>query len=96
MNIDEALIDKLAHLSKLQFSAEEKIALQKDLQGMIGLVERMNELDTTGVEPLLHINNARNILRADKVGGQLPTKEALKNAPDNDGQFFRVPKVIRK
>ncbi len=96
MEIDDSLVDKLAHLSKLQFNEEEKKAIKKDLERMIGLVERMNEVDTTGVEPLLHINPAKNILRHDVVENQISTEEAMKNAPDNDGHFFRVPKVIKK
>ncbi len=96
MKIDDALFDKLAHLSKLKFNDEEKKSIKEDLQNMIGLIDKMNEADTDGVEPLLHILPTRNILRPDEVGGQVSTNEALKNAPDHSGNYFRVPKVINK
>jgi len=63
---------------------------------MIHFVDKLNELDTTGVEPLLHMTDNANILREDKVQGSVSREEGLKNAPDTDGIFFKVPKVIRK
>jgi aspartyl-tRNA(Asn)/glutamyl-tRNA(Gln) amidotransferase subunit C len=62
---------------------------------MIAFVEKLNELDTTGVEPLLHMTDEINVLREDQVNGSITREEALKNAPEHDGQFFKVPKVIR-
>ena len=90
------LIDKLAHLARLQFNDLEKEAIKKDLQKMIVFVEKLNELDTTGVEPLLHMSENVNKLRADEIKGSISREEALKNAPLQDGQFFKVPKVIQK
>jgi len=63
---------------------------------MIAFVEKLNELDTTGVEPLLHMSDEVNVLREDEVKGSISREEALKNAPLHDEQFFKVPKVIRK
>ena len=63
---------------------------------MIQFVEKLNELDTTGVEPLLHMSDNVNILREDEVKGSIDRTEGLKNAPVQDGVFFKVPKVIRK
>lgn len=96
MEVNDKLVDELANLSRLQFNPAEKIDIKKDLEKMIRFVEKLNELDTTGVEPLLHMSANLNILRADEVKGSVSREEALKNAPDQDGRFFKVPKVIAK
>lgn len=96
MEVNDALVDNLANLARLRFSAEEKELIKKDLQRMIHFVDKLNELDTEGVEPLLHMTDAVNILREDIVQGSISREEGLKNAPDTDGVFFKVPKVISK
>jgi aspartyl-tRNA(Asn)/glutamyl-tRNA(Gln) amidotransferase subunit C len=96
MEVNDALIDKLAHLARLKFDASEKDEIKNDLQKMIAFVEKLNELDTTGVEPLLHMSDEINVLREDEVKGSISREDALKNAPLHDEQFFKVPKVIRK
>ena len=96
MEVNDALVDKLAHLARLQFDDVEKAGIKKDLQKMIQFVEKLNELDTTGVEPLLHMSDNINVLREDEVKGSISRQEGLKNAPLHDDQFFKVPKVIKK
>lgn len=96
MEVNEALVDKLATLSRLQFSESEKKAIRNDLQNMISFVEKLNELDTTGVEPLLHMSDNVNVLRDDVVKGSISREEGLKNAPLHDETYFKVPKVISK
>lgn len=63
---------------------------------MIAFVEKLNELDISGVDPLLHMTDEVNVLREDEVKGSVSREEALKNAPDHDGIYFKVPKVIKK
>jgi aspartyl-tRNA(Asn)/glutamyl-tRNA(Gln) amidotransferase subunit C len=96
MEVNDEMVDKLAHLARLQFNDTEKIAIKTDLQRMIQFVEKLNELDTTGVEPLLHMSDGVNVLREDEVKGSIERTEGLKNAPIQDGVFFKVPKVIKK
>jgi aspartyl-tRNA(Asn)/glutamyl-tRNA(Gln) amidotransferase subunit C len=96
MEVNDSLVERIAHLSRLQFDAAEKESVKKDLQRMISFVEKLNELDTTGVEPLLHMGHNSNILRTDEVKGSISREEGLKNAPLPDIQFFKVPKVIKK
>jgi len=96
MEVNDEMVDKLANLSRLQFNDTEKQSIKKDLQKMIQFVEKLNELDTTGIEPLLHMSDGVNVLREDEVQGSIERKEALKNAPEQDGVFFKVPKVIKK
>ena len=90
------MVDKLAHLARLQFNDSEKQEIKNDLQKMIAFVEKLNELDVSGVEPLLHMSDEVNVLREDEVKGSVSRKDALKNAPLHDEQFFKVPKVIKK
>ncbi len=95
MEVNDALVDKLAHLARLQFNDTEKEEIRNDLQRMIGFVEKLNELDVQGVEPLLHMSDEVNVLREDEIKGSISREEALKNAPLHDEQFFKVPKVIK-
>lgn len=96
MEINDAMVDKLANLARLKFNDEEKKEIQKDLQRMIEFVEKLNELNLDGVEALLHMSEEVNVLREDEVKGSISREEALKNAPLHDEQFFKVPKVIKK
>lgn len=96
MQVDDALIDKLSRLSMLQFNDEERAEIKTDLQKMISFVDKLKEIDTTGVAPLLHLNSPDMALREDVCGNILTQKEALENAPHTDGVYFKVPKVIKK
>ena len=96
MEVKEAMIDKLANLARLKFDESEKESIKKDLQKMIQFVEKLNELDTTGVEPLLHMSSNINILRTDEVKGSITREAGLQNAATHDEHFFKVPKVIKK
>jgi aspartyl-tRNA(Asn)/glutamyl-tRNA(Gln) amidotransferase subunit C len=96
MEVNDALVDKLANLARLKFNDAEKQEIKTDLQRMIIFVEKLNELDLEGVEPMLHMSDEVNVLREDKIKGSVSRSEALKNAPSHDEQFFKVPKVIKK
>ena len=94
VQITDELIDNLAHLSRLTFNENEKEDIKKDMQSMVAFVEKLNEVDTTGIEPLLFITSRCNVLREDAVQGSVEKETALQNAPKTDGEFFLVPKVI--
>lgn len=96
MDVNDEMVEKLAHLSRLQFNETEKLEIKNDLQRMIGFVEKLNELNLDTVEPLLFMSDEVNVLRDDEIKGSISREEALKNAPFHDGQFFKVPKVIKK
>jgi aspartyl-tRNA(Asn)/glutamyl-tRNA(Gln) amidotransferase subunit C len=95
MEVNDSMIDKLSNLARLEFNPEEKEEIKKDLQRMIHFVEKLSELDTTGVEPLLHMSHEMNVLRDDRPQGSVSREDALSNAPATDGTYFKVPKVIR-
>jgi aspartyl-tRNA(Asn)/glutamyl-tRNA(Gln) amidotransferase subunit C len=95
MEVNDELIDNLAELACLEFSSSEKEEIKKDLERMIAFIDKLNELDTTGVEPQLHMTDEINVLRDDILEGSVTREEALKNAPLTDGIYFKVPKVIK-
>ncbi|MEO6814076.1 MAG: Asp-tRNA(Asn)/Glu-tRNA(Gln) amidotransferase subunit GatC, partial [Ginsengibacter sp.] len=92
----DALIDKLANLSRLELKEDEKEEMKIELEKMIGFIDKLNELDTTGVKPLLHMSDNLNIFRKDEVSGQISKEDVFRNAPLHDDNFFKVPKVIKK
>lgn len=94
MQIDDTLILRLENLARLELSAAERIKMQGSLTDILTMVEQLNTLDTEGVEPLIYINEDVNVWREDTVNHQLDRRNALRNAPDSDGTFFKVPKVI--
>ena len=96
MNITRKDVEKLAHLSRLELTEEELVAMESDMNKMLQFVEKINELDLEGVEPLAYMSDEVNILRDDEVKQVISHEEALKNAPDKDTDYFRVPKVIKK
>jgi len=85
----------LEHLARLELSPEERERIQNDLNEILKMVEKLNELDTENVEPLVYVSEAENIQREDEIKHQVERNDALKNAPDQDGTYFKVPKVIK-
>lgn len=96
MEVNDELVNNIAKLARLEFKDDEKEEIKLDLQKMIAFIEKLNELDTTGVEPLLHMSENVNVLREDEVKGSIAREEAFLNTPNHDEQFFKVPKVIKK
>lgn len=96
MEIDNVLVDRLAELSKLEFSNTEKERIKGDLQGILNLIEKLNEVNTDGVQPMIYMDEEVNVLRADEVKGEVSKAEALLNAPQKDSDYFKVPKVLKK
>lgn len=96
MKLNQETTQKLAELAKLEFNEQELTEIQKDLEQMIAFVEKLNEVDTNGVEPLTHVSDEENRLREDEVKRSIDIETALKNAPSVNEAFFTVPKVIKK
>mgnify|MGYP000577485230 CR=1 FL=1 len=94
MKIDKNLISKLEKLAQLDLSPKEKQTLERDLNKILDMIDKMNELDTSKVEPLRHISPQFNQLREDKIENQVTREDGLSNAPLHDGTHFKVPKVI--
>ncbi|WP_295713072.1 Asp-tRNA(Asn)/Glu-tRNA(Gln) amidotransferase subunit GatC [Mucilaginibacter sp.] len=96
MNIDKETVEKVAHLARLELSETEKKDMIKDMSKILDFMAKLNELDTTGVEPLIYMTDGANILREDVVKQTITHEEALKNAPKHDEDYFLVAKVIEK
>lgn len=94
MTVDRDLILKLEQLAKLELTEEERTKMIDEFGKILTMVEKLQELDTEGVEPLVYVNEAFSKWRADKVENQVSQQEALKNAPDTDGTYFKLPKVL--
>ena len=96
MKIDRETVDKIAHLARLELTEEEKERSITELSEILSFMAKLNELDTTGVEPLIYMNDAVNVLRADEVIQEMTREEALLNAPLKTAEYFKVTKVIQK
>ncbi len=96
MEITNETIDKLAVLAKLQFKEGDKESIRKDLSKIIAFVDKIEELDTEGVDPLVHINQEINVLREDEVRETITQAQALKNAPSKDSDYFKIATVLKK
>ena len=94
--IDEAQVRKVAKLARLDLSDAEVEEFAGQLSAILDYVERMNQLDTEGVEPLAHCLPINNVFREDVVKESLGTEKTLANAPQRDGSFFKVPKILEE
>ncbi len=96
MKVTDELVDKLATLAKLEFEGERKEQLKQDFQKILDFVDKLSELDTDGVEPLIHLSDTVTEFRNDEVSITISHEQALKNAPQKDSDYFKVPKVLSK
>jgi aspartyl-tRNA(Asn)/glutamyl-tRNA(Gln) amidotransferase subunit C len=94
MEITPELLDKIARLARLQIAPQDCKKLLESLNKIIIWVNKLSEVDTTGVEPLTHMTHELNRLREDKIVQTLSREQALSQAPVHDSNYFRVPKVI--
>ena len=92
--IDEELIRHVSKLSRIALSDEQVAAFGSQLSSILGYFDKLNGLDTEGVEPMAHALDFHNVLAEDTLGASLTAEQALANAPAPDGDLFKVPKVI--
>mgnify|MGYP001293696511 FL=1 len=96
MEITNKLIQDIAALAKLEFDEQSAKQMKADLEKIIGFVDKLNEIDTEGIEPLIYLSEEVNVLREDEVKAVISQVEALKNAPEKDSDYFKVPTVLKK
>jgi aspartyl-tRNA(Asn)/glutamyl-tRNA(Gln) amidotransferase subunit C len=94
MKINRELLDKIAHLARLEFEEKDAEKMMKDMSAIVDWVEKLKEVNTDGVEPLTTMSHEVNALREDVVKDHLGHDRALLNAPKKDDDYFRVPKVL--
>jgi len=99
MKIDEKTLDRVAKLAHLDFSDPvARTAMLADMERVIGFVEKLNEVDTTGIEPLIFMTKENDVLREDVIVPEdiVSKADALKNSPVKDSDYFKVPRVVDK
>ena len=94
MSVTRDDVAYIAGLARLSFSDDEMVTMTTELNSILHYVEKLNEIDTEGVQPLSSIHDQANVLREDVAEGSIPTGLALQNAPDRQDRFFKVPKVL--
>jgi aspartyl-tRNA(Asn)/glutamyl-tRNA(Gln) amidotransferase subunit C len=94
MTTDIQTLRKLAHLARLEFDESKEAEMLQDLNKILTWVDKLRELDTEAVEPLIHISQEVNVLREDRAQNTVSHEDALRPAPRKDADYFRVPKVI--
>ncbi len=83
-------------MAKLEFDEQSAKQMKADLEKIIGFVDKLNEIDTEGIAPLIYLSGEVNVLREDEVKAVISQVEALKNAPEKDSDYFKVPTVLKK
>ena len=96
MKITDETVEHIANLARLEFEGDEKIRIKEDLENIITFMEKLQEVDTENVTPLVFMTNEKNRLRDDVAEVTVSHEEALKNAPKKDSDYFRIPKVLNK
>ena len=96
MEVNKKLIQDIAKLAKLEFDEKSTEEMKADLEKMLAFVDKLNEIDTDGVDPLIYMSDEVNVLRADEITEVTSQKDALKNAPSKDSDYFKVPTVLKK
>lgn len=87
-------VERIAQLARLSLSEEEKEKFSLQLDSIFAYVGKLNELDTSGIEPTSHVLKLINVMREDKQKPSLSREDALRNSSENTGEFFKVPKII--
>lgn len=96
MPISEDQVRHLAKLALLELSDPEVAKLRSDLEAIVGYVEQLAHVDTTGIEPIANVAGLVNVVRADELAAMLPTKAALSIAPSANDNAYLVPKVVER
>lgn len=93
MKIDKPLLHKIAHLARIEVDAHNEAALLEDLNKIVLWIEKLEEVDTAGVRPLVTMSLAHNVFQEDIPQAPLAYEKGLANAPSKDSNYFRVPQV---
>ena len=96
MEVNNKLIEDLSRLAKLAFDEKSAEKMKGDLKKIISFVDKLSEIDTEGVEPLIYLSEDVNVLRTDEISNEVSQEDALKNAPQKDSDYFKVPTVLKK
>ena len=95
MEVNNKLIQDIAKLAKLKFDDSSNEKMIEDFKKILAFVDKLNEIDTEGVEPLIYLSDEENVLRPDEISMFTSQEDALKNAPQKDSDYFKVPTVLK-
>ena len=94
--VDNKLIENLSKLAKLRFDEKSSLKMKADLTTILGFIDRISKVDTKNIQPLIYMSEENNVLRDDKINHIVSQTDALKNAPQKDSDYFKVPTVLKK
>ena len=96
IKVDDQLIDNLSKLAKLNFDKKATKKIKSELNIILGFIDAISEVDTDKIDPLIYMSDEVNVLRSDEIKNEFSQQEALKNAPQKDSDYFKVPTVLKK
>jgi len=96
MEINNKLVQDLSRLAKLKFDKKSTEEMKEDLNKIIGFIDKLSDIETEGVEPLIYLSDEVNVLRTDEITHEISQENALKNAPQKDSDYFKAPTVLKK
>jgi aspartyl-tRNA(Asn)/glutamyl-tRNA(Gln) amidotransferase subunit C len=94
--ISMADVEQVARLARLELSESEKERMRRELSGILAFIDKLMALDVTGVEPTAHAVPLTNVMRDDVPEPSFPQEDMLANAPDRNGELFRVPRILEE
>ena len=94
MKIDKSVVEHVAHLARLSLAPEEIELYTEQIDRILEYMDKLNSLDTTGIEPTTHAVPLGNVFRQDEVNHNFMVEESVGNAPERKGSFFKVPPII--
>ncbi len=94
MIVNDKTVEKIAHLARLELSKVQTTKMKEDMNSVLGWMDKLNEINTDDVKPLIHMSDEINVLRDDEEENLISHEQGLKNAPKKDSNYFRVPKVV--
>ena len=92
--ISKEQVRHVALLSRIEMSDEEVEVFQSQLENILEYMDKLDELDTEGIEPMMHVLDLTNVYREDVVRESLSREDAMRNAPKSDGEYFLVPRIL--
>ena len=96
IKVDDTLVTNLSKLAKLKFDIASCEKMKSDLTKMLEFVDAISQINTDEIAPLIYMSDEVNVLRNDKIANDVSQKDALKNAPQKDSDYFKVPTVLKK
>lgn len=96
ITVDDKLIAKLSKLAKLKFDKKSGEKMKSDLSKILEFVDAISQINTDDIAPLIYMSDEVNVLRNDEIRNEVSQKEALKNAPQKDSDYFKVPTILKK